>query len=88
MRGRVMRDEVDVGDVRGERREVLLDRLVVADVGEDCVEDGQLGAIGRHGNSRLRHQSQQAHGLERDGFAAGVGAADDDLAVLLRRVRR
>ena len=28
--------------------------------------------------ARLRHQRQQAHGLERDGFAARVGAGDDE----------
>ena len=82
MRGGVVRDEIDVGDVRGKRRQVLLDGLVVADVGEDGVEDGQLGAVGRNRNARLRHQRQQADGLQRDRLAAGVGAADDELAML------
>ena len=82
MRGRVVRDEIDVGDVRRKRGQVLLDRLVVADVGEDGVEDRQLGALGRNRNSRLRHQRQQSDGLQRDGLAAGVGAADDELAML------
>src|SRR5581483_11917888 len=41
----VVRDEVDVGDVRREGRQALLDRLIVADVGEDGVEDGKFGAI-------------------------------------------
>ena len=56
--GRGARDEVDVGDVRGEGRKVLLDRLVVADVGEDGVEDGKLGAVGGDGDAGLRHQRE------------------------------
>ena len=75
-------DEVDVGDVGGEGGEILLDGLRVADVGEDGVEDGQLGAVGRDGDSGLRHEGEQADGFQGDGFAAGVGAGDDELAVL------
>ena len=75
-------DEIDVGDVRGECREILLDRLVVADVGEDGVEDGKLGAVRGHRHSRLRHQREQADGLQRDGLAAGIGSGDDELAAL------
>ncbi len=82
MRGRLVRDEIDVGDVRRKGREVLLDRLVVADVGEHRIEDRQLGALGRDRNARLRHQRQQTNGLQRHGLAAGVGTADDDLAML------
>ena len=40
VRCRSARDEVDVGDVGGERREILLDRLVVADVREHGIEHG------------------------------------------------
>ena len=74
-------DEIDVGDVRGERREVLLDGLVIADVGEHGIEHRQLGALGRDRDSGLRHQHQQADGLERHRLPAGVGAADDELMV-------
>ncbi len=80
LRGRGARDEIDVGDVRGEGGEILLDRLVVADVGEDGVEHGEFGAVGGHGQAGLRHQGEQADGLQRDRFAAGVGAGDDELA--------
>ena len=76
-----MRDEIDVGDVGGKGGEILLDGLRVADVGEDGIADGQVGALGRNGNSGLGHENQQAHGFEADGFAAGVGAADDELTV-------
>ena len=79
-RGRGARDEIDIGDVRGEGGEILLDGLVVADVGEDGVEDGELGAVGGDGKAGLGHQREQADGFEGDGFAAGVGAGDDELA--------
>ena len=35
--GRGARDEIDVGDVGGEGGEILLDRLIVANVGQDGV---------------------------------------------------
>ena len=38
---RRVRDEINIGDVSGERREVLLDGLVVADVGQHRVEQRQ-----------------------------------------------
>jgi hypothetical protein len=88
LRGGMVRDEIDVGDVRGKRRQVLLDRLVIADVGKDRVEDGQLGAVGRNRDARLRHQGQQSDGLQPYRLAAGVGAADDELAMFGCRARR
>ena len=84
MRGRGAGDEIDVGDVGGEGGEILLDGLVVADVGEDGVEDGELGAVGGDGDAGLGHQGEQADGFQGDGFAAGVGAGDDELAAGLR----
>ena len=74
-------DAVEVADVRGEGGEVLLDGLRVADVGEDAGEDRQASGLGRDGNAGLGHDGQQADSLERDGFAAGVWAADDHLAL-------
>ena len=82
LRGRLVRDEIDVGNMRRKRRKVLLDGLVVANVGEHAIEDGHLGALGGKRNTRLRHQRQQPDRLERHGFAAGVGAADDQLTML------
>ena len=80
-RGGGVGDEVDVGDVRGKGGEVLLDGLRVADVGQDGVADGKLGALGGDGDSGLGHEDEQADGFEADGFASGVGAADDELTV-------
>ena len=56
LRGRGAGDEIDVGDVGGEGGEILLDGLVVADVGEDGVEDGEFGTVGGYGKAGLGHQ--------------------------------
>src|SRR5271166_6599111 len=69
--------------MRGEGREVLLDRLVIADVTEHAIEDGQFGTFGRNRNARLRHQCQQADGFQGNRLAASVGAADDELTMLI-----
>ena len=73
-------DEIDVGDVGGEGGKILLDGLVVADVGEHSVEDRKLGAIGGDGQAGLGHEGEEADGFQGDGFASGVGAGDDELA--------
>ena len=66
-------------DERGEGREVLGHALVVAHDGEDLGEDGQARPRARgHVTARLRHQGEQAQGLERDRLAARVGAGDDE----------
>src|SRR5579863_5690361 len=80
VRGGGARNGIDVGDVGGKGGKILLDRLVVADVGENGVEDGEFGAVGGDGKSGLGHQREQADGFQGDGFAAGVGAGDDELA--------
>ena len=74
---RSARNEIDVRNMRRKRREILLDRLIVPNVGENGVEDRHVGAIGGNGDSRLRHQSEQTEGFQSDGFAAGVRASDD-----------
>ena len=79
LRSRGARDEINIGDVRGESGKILLDRLVVADIGQHGIEHRQLRAVGRHGNAGLRHQRQQPSGFQADGFAAGVWAGDDQL---------
>ncbi len=64
--------------------------MLIADVGEDVVEDGQARFVGRHVQPGLGHQGHQPHRLQADRLAAGVGAGDeDDKHVLLQRqVRR
>src|SRR5579864_4884841 len=81
MRGCGARDEINVGDVRGEGGKILLDRLVVADIGKHGIKHRQPRRGGGHGNAGLRHEREQAKSFEAHGFAAGVGAADNELAM-------
>ena len=46
----------------------------------NAVKIGKAGGGGGNGQAGLGHHGQQRGGFERDGFAAGVGAADDELA--------
>ena len=67
----------DVRDMAGERAEARINRLLVADVGEQRLKYRHARAI-RGGNTqpRLSHQRQQPRGLERDSLAAGVRAGN------------
>jgi len=49
--------------VRGERAEVFLNGLIVADIGQHLAEERELGLGGGHGQGRLRHEAEQADGL-------------------------
>jgi hypothetical protein len=74
-RARRLRDRGEVLGVPGERRQVALDRLLVADVDEDRGEERQPAALGGgHEQPSLRHGGREPETLERDGLAAGVGA--------------
>ncbi len=74
----------DLRHVRAERGERLLDALLVADVCPDRLEDVDLRArLSGDVQARLRHEREQADGLERDGLAAGVGAGDEQRAELV-----
>ena len=53
---------------------------MVADVGQHLVEEREFGFEGGDGQAGVGHQREQADGLERDRFAAGVGAADQQRA--------
>jgi hypothetical protein len=74
------REPVEIDDVRRKGRKRLLNGLGVADVSEECGEDGEGRGCGRHGNTGLGHEGAEGRGFERDGLAAGVGAGDDQLA--------
>ena len=67
-----------VEQVRRVGRQVVVHRLLVADVDVDAAEDGQLGDLrGRDEVSALEHVLHDAGGLQADRLAAGVGARDD-----------
>ena len=63
-------------------REVVFYGLLVADVHKDIAEDTHLASFVKgHEQATLEHVLEQGNGLEADGFAAGVGSADDEHAV-------
>ena len=58
--------------------EARRDRLLVADVGKQRFEDGQLRTWRRWDvQPRLRHRDQEAGGLQRHRFSTGVRSRDD-----------
>ncbi len=72
-------DGDNIGHVRGEGGQGLLDGLLIADIGKDILKHGKLRAqCAGDMKAGLRHQRQQADGLERDGLAARIGAGDDE----------
>ena len=65
--------------MRGECRERLLDRLLVADIGKNTVEDRhEASVVRRDVKAALGHEGKKSQRLERDGFAAGVGAGNNE----------
>ncbi len=74
--------------MRGKSAEVLLDRLVVADIGQDLFEERQFRRGARHGQTGLGHQRDHPDGLQRYGLAAGVRAADQERAAILVESQR
>ena len=81
------RETVKIGDVRGEGGKCRLDRLGIANVGQECGEYGKAGARGGHGNSSLRHHGEQRGGLQSHRFAASIGPADDELTLVRRQLQ-
>src|SRR5713101_2400975 len=68
--------------MRRESGEVLLDRLIVADIRQYRIEYRHLGSVGGNWNAGLCHQSQQTDRFERYRFTTGVGAGDHQLTAL------
>ena len=66
----------EVGHVGTEGRQRLLDALLVADVGVDAIEAGEMGFVGRDVQTRMGHYRQKPHRLQGHRLAAGVGAGD------------
>ena len=65
--------------MRAEGAKALLEALFVAYVGVDSLKDGYLGVgFGGDVHAALGHEYHQADGFQGYGFAAGVGAGDDE----------
>ena len=80
VRGRALEDPDQVPQVRGEGREAHRDRLLVADVDEDLVEDGQRRLVRRWPQTALVERGGEPEGLQRHGLAARVRPADHERA--------
>lgn len=75
--GRTLQNVYDIGDMPGESRQRLLNRLLVTDVGENLFEQAKLRLwMSRNMQPGLRHQHQQPHRFQADGFSSGVGTCD------------
>ena len=75
---RLLQNRHDIGHMRRESGQILLNALLVADVRQHPAVDRDGTAVRRRDvEAALGHQGQQAQGLEGDGLAAGVGAGDD-----------
>src|SRR5579859_3160547 len=72
--------------MRRKGRKILLNRLIVADVGQHRVENGELGTVGRNRHARLRHKGEKADGFQRYRFAAGVRTSDDELTSIVLKL--
>ena len=69
----------NVFHMRGKGGKRLLNGLLVSDVRQHAIKDGNGAAmIGRDVQAALRHQGQQAKRFQRHGLAAGVRAGDDE----------
>ena len=78
---RVVEDAREVPHVSTERRQALREALIVADVGEDDLEDADDAPVAaRDRQAGADHERDEAHRLEGDGLSAGVRAADDHRA--------
>ena len=76
---RLCDDPRELRDVRGKRREVLVQILRVADRGDDVIHRRDARAFRRgHEQTRARRERRQRERLHRDRLAARVRAADHE----------
>ena len=87
-RRRRPRNEINIGDVRRKRRKILLDRLIIADVGQHRIKHRRFHPRRRNRNPRLRHQRQQPRGLQPHGLAARVRPRNNQLPPLALKFDR
>ena len=75
-------DPDDRAEVTREGRERLGDRLLVADIGEEVAPDREPAArLGRHVQTGLVHQAEQAERPQGDRLATGVRAGDHERGI-------
>ena len=78
-----------IGDMSRKSRQILFNTLFVADVTEDVVEVRHAAFLGtRHKKPCHRHCRHKPDGLQRHGFAAGVGTRNYDNVVIAPHFHR
>ena len=83
----LLQDPDDVGHMGREGRQALLDALLISYVRQHPAEHPHgAAAVGGDVQAALGHQAQQANGFQGHGFAAGVGAGDDQGVELLTQL--
>ena len=74
---RLVQNADDVGHMRGESGEGLLNALLIPNIREHMCEDGNTALIrDRDHQTAHRHQREQAHGFDGYGLAARIGAGN------------
>ena len=86
IRSRLLHHRLDRRDVRRERTQRLLNRLLIANISQHLIEHRKLRFGGRYRQARVRHQREQPDRLHRYRLAAGVRAADEQNS--LRAIER
>ena len=82
-----IQDLDDVGHMGREGRQALLDALLISYVRQHPTEHPHgAAAVGGDVQAALGHQAQQSDGFQGHGFAAGVGAGDDQGVELLTQL--
>ena len=67
----------------GKSTQVLGNVLFVADIGKYVAEDGQFRRFAdRNEQAGLMHEDQKAQGLHGNGFTTGVGARNEEDAII------
>ncbi len=78
----------NIGHMSRKSGQALLNALLVADVSKNVREHRQVAAVRRRDmQPALAHCRQKPNGLERNGFAAGIGARDHQSVELAAKLK-
>ena len=77
----------EIEHVSGKGGKIRGNGLFVADINEYVIEERQYSALRGNRNARLGRQRRHASGLQRDSFAPGVRAADDEKTLVSAKIQ-
>ena len=79
----MLEDVDELLHMAGKSTQVLGNILFVADIGKYVAEDGQFRRFtDRNEQAGLMHEDQKAQGLHGNGFTTGVGARNEEDAII------